>query len=255
MPLKVNATDLLQRLAPHRAIYSMHVIKTSSNVDLGEARGVMIYDFKDQCEGWFVDSKVYLRFKHGDQPKSESIRSMKTWESKNGLYFDFRFDEQNNGILIEEIKGIAILKGAGLGGFVKYTKPSPNQIELPKKTLFPTAYIQHLIKSAISEKKHMIKFVFDGATLDNPYEVSSFIGAKREADKVSSKLIKIIGNTVSWSIRIAYFSIKKRKQIPEFELGIELRADGIISRILQEFGDYSVEARLDQVELIKRSTC
>ena len=230
MPLKVNATDLLQRLAPHRAIYSMHVIKTSSNVDLGEARGVMIYDFKDQCEGWFVDSKVYLRFKHGDQPKSESIRSMK-------------------------IKGIAILKGAGLGGFVKYTKPSPNQIELPKKTLFPTAYIQHLIKSAISEKKHMIKFVFDGATLDNPYEVSSFIGAKREADKVSSKLIKIIGNTVSWSIRIAYFSIKKRKQIPEFELGIELRADGIISRILQEFGDYSVEARLDQVELIKRSTC
>jgi len=233
----------------------MHVLRNSGDVDLRETRGVMIYDFTDQCDGWFVESKIYLRFKHEDQPETETIRSMTTWESKDGLYFDFRFNEKINEKLIEEIRGIAILNGVGLNGRVTYTKPYPFQIELPKRTLFPTAYIQNLINSAMREKKHVVTFAFDGATLENPYEASGVVGVAREGDNLSSKLTKIIGNMVSWNIRVAYFSIKSKMQIPQFELDVELRADGIVSRILQEFGNYSVEARLEQVELIKESPC
>jgi hypothetical protein len=34
-----------------------------------------------------------------------------------------------------------------------------------------------------------------------------------------------------------------------------MREDGIVNRILQDFGNYSVEARLNQVEILKTSGC
>jgi hypothetical protein len=34
-----------------------------------------------------------------------------------------------------------------------------------------------------------------------------------------------------------------------------MREDGIVKLILQDFGSYAVEARLDQVELLKDSGC
>jgi hypothetical protein len=250
-----GATDLKPPLIPHHALYTMNLVESYGNGGLRNARGAMTYEFKDQCDGWSVESKVYLRLQYGNLPEVENIRSMATWESKDGLIFHFRLKDENNGKLMEEIIGIAKLDGTGLGGLVEYTKPTLGGIVLPQGTIFPTTHIQSLIQYARKGGKHTTKIMFDGATLDNPYEVSGVIGIGSGGEYLSPLLLKVLDKITNWKIRMAYFPINGKKETPDIELDIEMRADGIVSRILQEFEGYSIEARLNQINFLGRADC
>jgi hypothetical protein len=254
-PSVANTVDLDKSLIPHRAIYSMNLVGSPGDGGLSNVHGVMTYEFKDQCDAWAIESKVYMRLQYVNNSESENIRSMLTWESKDGLNFDFRLKDVTDGKLVEEIKGTAVMDGNIFGGAVKYTQPSLRKVILPPRTLFPTAHIKALIKYAIKGGKHLTTTVFDGATLENPYEVSGVIvarsGIKNPAPAISEALTKI----ASWKIRMAYFPVKSREQTPEFELDIEMRADGIVSRFVQEFDDYSIEARLSQIDFLEGANC
>ncbi len=250
-----EAAGLVPNLVPHRAVYAMHLSKAGSNGGLTSARGVMTYVFKDQCDAWTVESKVYLRLRYGNRPEIENVRSLVTWEAKDSLGFRFRVTKTTNGKKTEEIKGVAALDGAGLGGIAEYTKPTAQRVVLKKGTLFPTAHIKTLIQRSVEGGKHLTMAIFDGATLDNPYEVSAVIGAGSGKAKMSSRLSSVLGEAANWKMRLAYFPVNDAKQTPDVELGVEMREDGIVKLILQDFGSYAVEARLDQVELLKDSGC
>ncbi len=250
-----GAAGLVPHLVPHRAVYAMHLSKAGTNGGLTGARGVMTYEFKDQCDAWTVESKVYLRLRYGNRPEIENVRSLVTWEAKDGLGFRFRVTEKTNGKKTEEIKGVAALDGIGLGGVAEYTKPTAQRVVLKKGTLFPTAHIKTLIQLSVEGGKHLTKAIFDGATLDNPYEVSAVIGAGSGKAKMSSRLSEVLGEAANWKMRLAYFPVYDTKQTPDVELGVELREDGIVNRILQDFGKYAVEARLDRIEILPDSGC
>ncbi len=250
-----EAAGLTQRLVPHRAVYAMHLSKAGENGGLTSARGVMTYEFKDQCDAWTVESKVYLRLGYGNQPEIENIRTMVTWEAKDGLGFRFRVSELTNGKQTEEIKGVAALDGAGLGGVAEYTKPIAQRVKLAPGTLFPTAHLKILIQISTAGRKHITKSIFDGATMDNPYEVSAVIGAGNGNVGLTPQVAKLLNDAVNWNMRMAYFPVRDAKQTPDVELGVEMRADGIVKRLVQDFGNYAVEARLDQVEFLKDSGC
>ena len=160
-PSIAATTDLGSSLIPHRAIYSMNLIKTPDNRRLSYVRGVMTYEFKDQCDAWTIESRVYLYLQYANKPAIENIRSMVTWESKDGLQFNFRSKDVSDGKLTEEIKGSAIMYRNGLGGLVRYTDPSLRKILLPPGTLFPTAHIQTLIKHASGGGKHLTKNILE----------------------------------------------------------------------------------------------
>lgn len=248
-----NAAGLTKQLVSHRAVYAMNLSKSGGDGGLTGARGVMSYEFKDQCDSWTVESKIYLRLMYGNQSEVENIRSMVTSEAKDGLSFRFRLNEVTNGRITEEIKGVATLDG--LGGIAEFTKPSSQKMILPKGTLFPTAHIQTLIEYSLAGGKHLTKLVFDGATLDNPYEVSAVIGAGTGKKNLSSKLTKILSDKVNWKMGMAYFPMNDRNPTPEIELSVEMRSDGIVKLIIQDFGKYALEARLDQVAFLKDSGC
>ena len=135
------------------------------------------------------------------------------------------------------------------------TKPSPGEIILPQGTIFPTTHIQSLIQYARKGGKHITKIMFDGATLENPYEVSGVIGIGSGGEYLLPALLQVLDKTANWKIRMAYFPIKSKKETPDVELDIEMRADGIVSSILQEFGGYSIEARLNQINFLGRADC
>ncbi len=242
-------------LVPHRALYAMNLSKSAGEGGLSAARGVMTYEFRDQCDGWTVESRVYLRLLYGGRKEIENVRSLMTWESKDGLGFRFRVNESQNGKPVQEIRGVAVLDGEGEGGVVEYTKPNRNKVNLPKGTLFPTAHINALIKLSTGGGNHLTKSIFDGATLDNPYEVSAVVGRDKDGSKLADKVLKKLTETARWRARLAYFPVRDKSSTPEMELGIEFRADGIVETILQDFGEYGVEARLDQVEMLEKPGC
>ena len=253
MPLVAKQPD--PGLAPHRAMYSMRLKRAESVGTISGARGAMIFEFKDSCDAWTVSSKVYLRLQYGRGPEVENVRTMATWESKDGLGYRFRVKESQGGVESKEIKGVAALDGAGKEGVAEFTRPRARTVKLPSGTVFPTAHIIELIRGAGAGDKHVGRVVFDGTTVDNPYEVSALISGQNDGTQLSKKVKSSLTAARNWRARLAYFPYFKQGQLPEFELGVDYRADGIISRILQDFGEYAIEARLDQVELLPQDHC
>jgi len=241
------------KLAPHRAIYGMTLAGTSSAQAPSSIRGVMSYEFTDKCDGWQTDTKVLLRTAHGSGPEVENLRVMKTWEAKDGRGFRFGFTETHGGQVRSRVKGVAVLDENG--GVAEYTRPAPRRVALPPGTLFPARHIAALIKRAEAGGGHFGKVVFDGTADNEPYQVSAVIGAPEKADARLTDIKKILPGGRSWKARLAYFPVAAEAITPEFELDIFYREDGIIERMLQDYGSYVVEARLRQIEMLPKDGC
>ena len=92
-------------LVDHRATYAMNMVRSSGQGGISGARGAMVYEFRDTCDGWQVDTKVYLRLRSGRGPEMESVRLVSSWEAKDGSGFRFRVTEKTGGEVSEEIRG------------------------------------------------------------------------------------------------------------------------------------------------------
>jgi hypothetical protein len=241
------------KLTPHRAVYGMFLAGTSSAQAPSAIRGVMSYAFRDKCDGWQTDTKVLLRTTHGSGPEVKNVRILKTWEAKDGRGYRFGFTETHGGRERARIKGVAVLDENG--GVAEYTKPVPRRITLPPGTLFPARHIAALIKRAEAGGGHFGKVVFDGTADNEPYHVSAVIGAPEKLEARRPYLKKILRGAKSWKARLAYFPVAAAANTPEFALNIFYREDGIIERMLQDYGDHVVEARLNQIEMLPKDAC
>ncbi len=242
-------------LTSHRAMYTMSLGTGGASGAPSGVRGVMSYEFRDQCDAWSVSSKVYMRLKFGKAHEIESIRKMATWEAKDGLGFRFRFEETDGRKNVQEIKGVALLDSKSEGGVVEYIKPSRFKVKLPKGTLFPTAHIDALINSSNNGEKHLGKVIFDGSSLDDPYLVSAVMGGSAAGAKLGAEVSKILQKASRWNARLAYFPVKSDEDTPEFELGVRFRDDGIVENIIQDYGKYTIVANLGRVELLPAPNC
>lgn len=236
-------------MVPHRALYTMKLKSTSIMGALSDVRGAMSFEIHDRCKGWEIESKVYLRLAYQGRDEVESMRTYRTWESKDGLDYRFNVRESQRGERDNVIEGVAILDGAGKPGIAEYSKPKPFRVELPAGTLFPTAHAALLVTEAESGKHYLGKVVFDGSTLDNPFEISAVISkqmmtASGAAERLNLRQVR------EWKTRMAYFPLQSAEQTPDFELGIRFREDGIVSKLIQDFGEYAIEADLDRVEIL-----
>jgi len=244
------------QLQSHRAMYSM-ALGTSgeTGAPLG-IRGVMTYEFKEHCEAWSVSTKVYLRLKFGNGPEVESVRKIATWEAKDGSSFRFRVHETNAKKQVQEIKGVAIIEDEGSAGVAEYVAPVRQKVTLPKGTLFPTGHLQKLIASSQRKETHLGRHIFDGSSMDDPFLVSAVIGNAAVDPPLKAEVRKILGDMKRWTARLAYFPVKSAAEVPDFELGVRYREDGIIDNISQDYGSYTLEAKLVRVEFLSpESNC
>ncbi len=245
-----------KQLQSHKAMYSMALGTAEETGAPSGIRGVMTYEFKDQCEAWSVSTKVYLRLQFGNGPEVESVRKIATWEAKDGLSFRFRVHETNAKKQVQQIKGVAIIEGDDGAGVAEYTAPVRQKVTLPKGTLFPTAHIQKLITSSRNNETHLGRHLFDGSSMDDPFLVSAVIGKVVVDPPLKASVKKVLGDMKRWNAQLAYFPVKSAAEVPDFELGVRFREDGIIENISQDYGSYTLEAKLVRVELLSpESNC
>ena len=231
---------LADGLVDHRATYAMKMVRSSGQGGMSGARGAMVYEFRDTCDGWQVDTKVYLRLRSGRGPEMETVRLVSSWEAKDGSGFRFRVTEKTGGEVSEEIRGVAVTGEDG--GIAEYTRPKSFTVKLPRDTVFPTAHLRSLIKTGSDGGKHLSRVVFDGGTLENPYVVGAQVRPRGAAPN-------------AWRARMAYFPFNSRAQTPEFELGVDYGDDGVVQSVLQDFGDYQIEARITRLEKLDAPIC
>ena len=257
---EAQAGDLL----PHRALYRMSLATASSASEITDARGAMLYSFTDGCDAWTTETNVYLRLEYEGGGKMETTWSFANWEAKNGRSYHFRISYNRDGQNVEVLQGKVALPSPGSAGIAQFTSPEGMEIELPSGTLFPTRHLLDLLNES-NQKGQLLRTVFDGASLENPYEISAVIGSKLD-DRGNGENDDLLAGTKSIlaaglnrvptrHIRMAFFPHQSHNALPEFELGVDYRGDGVAEHIRQDFGKFTLDLVPDNIEVLDQTPC
>lgn len=250
LPRPLGAVEIV----PHRALYTMTLGSTRSDSDVVGATGAMDYEWGESCNGWTIEQRYRLRMHYAESEDVDVTSTFVTWESKDGLRYRFNQRQTRNGKLDEEIRGEARLDGPGKGGVAIFTKPQPQTIKLAPGVLFPSAHTILLIEKAEAGVNFVTRQVFDGATEENAVQVSAVIGTKVTVDPVSAKLNPLLERP-GWHIRLAFFPVDLKAEEPDYELGMDLLSDGVSRDMVIDYGDYSIRAKLDDIEPLDKPAC
>ena len=241
-------------IAPHRALYSMSLGSTRTDSGVIDANGTMDYEWCETCNGWTIEQRYRLKMRYAESHAVEIASSFVTWESKDGLRYRFNQRQTRNGRLDQEIRGEARLDGPGKGGVAVFTKPHPHIIQLPPGVLFPSMHTILLIDKAEAGTTFVSRQVFDGAADENAVQVSAVIGARVTARPASAKLSPLLERP-GWYVRLAFFPVEATAEEPDYELGMHLLDDGVSRDMVIDYGDYSIHAKLDDIEALAKPHC
>ena len=241
-------------IAPHRALYTMSLGAAHGDAGVTAASGTMAYQWGETCDGWTVEQRYRLKMGYAESPDVSIASNFVTWEGKDGLRYRFNQKETRNGSGDEEIRGEAKLDGAGKGGTVEFEKPEGKSLTLPAGVLFPSAHTIFLIDKAQAGENFVSRQIFDGATADGPVLVSAVIGPKVEPDAEAAKKSPLL-NRPGWRVRLAFVPADQKVEKPDYELGMLLLDNGVSRDMVIDYGDYSIRAKLDDIEAVPKPGC
>ncbi|MGH7031559.1 MAG: cell envelope integrity EipB family protein [Stellaceae bacterium] len=241
-------------IAPHRALYTMTLGSTRGDSGVIDANGTMDYEWGETCNGWTIEQRYRLKMRYAENRDVDITSSFVTWESNDGLRYRFNQRQTRNGKLDQEIRGTARLDGPGKGGTAEFELPRAHTIKLAPGVLFPSAHTILLIDKAREGATFVSRQVFDGAADENAVEVSAVIGTKVTADPASAKLSPLLERP-GWNVRLAFFPADASAEEPDYELGMRLLDNGVSTGMVIDYGDYSIHAKLVDIEALGKPSC
>jgi len=241
-------------IAAHRALYTMTLAGSKSDSGVTAAQGTMAYQWGETCDGWTVEQRYRLKLGYAESDDVAIDSNFVTWESKDGQHYRFNQKETRNGTVDEEIHGTAKLDGPGADGSADFEKPEAQTMKLPGGALFPSAHTILLIGKAMAGENFVSRQVFDGATVEGAVLVSAVIGPKVEPDAELAKKSPLL-NRPGWRMRLAFFPADQKAEKPDYELGMLLLDNGVSRDMTIDYGDYTIRAKLDDIEALGKPGC
>jgi hypothetical protein len=245
-------------LTPHRATYDMKLSVARPNSGIVEVKGTMVIETADACDGWEIKQRIKLTFLRNDGEEFETDSNFTSYETKDGQQLRFSVRNAQNDEVEEELRGQADLEGPDGKGRASFTLPEARSFELPAGTLFPTTHLSRIIKHAREGDKSVSYKVFDGARLDGAFQVNAVIGKPPRIPPGTPPTrgdVALMRNQPAWSVRFAFFAAGDQGAQPEYELALDLLANGIARSMLLDYGDFAVDARLIQLQALPRPKC
>ena len=226
-----------------------------------DADGFAVIEMNDACEkGWATIQKINVTLTDINGLKSNNEIDIIGLESKDGKEYDFDFVSRFNGSISAKYTGSAD-KNDKSGG-VSYSAPSGKYSLLPSNAIFPMNHLTILIASAAAGEKILNRIVFDGGAEDGLFEVNAVIGSKKHGSEKFNFSIKDHGASTLdfidqnyWPIRQGFFSLKKESIVPEHEVTLYLNKEGVVLGFLLEQEDFSLIAKVKEIELFEKPPC
>ncbi len=251
------AAKALQSSAPallsHRAVYTLSQHVGAAGSDIAGIRGRLEIVFEVACDGWRIEQYIGFRLYHLEGPDLEHVAQLSGWESIDGADYWFSSRSYQDRELLEEIGGVARVEQDGRGAETRFAKPVKETRPLPPGTIFPARHLMELISAARSGARHLTRTVFDGSTLESPYEITAFIGREREAGGAGSP--QSVSGKRSWPFRFAYFKPEAVQPSPEFELSAILYENGVAGDMIYDYGDFAIDVELAELEALPAQRC
>lgn len=245
-------------IATHRAFYTLSMEAASSDAGVTDVGGGMSFEWADSCDGWTVEQRYVMRFMRSDGTEVEVATTYVTWESKDGLQYRFNVKRTTNGADTEVVSGTASLESKGGAGMARFEQPAEDNIALSAGTVFPTEHSIVLIEKALAGKRFDRHVVFDGSEAEGAAPVTAVILPQRDAEP-SEVLAEPLGPHAVWPMQLAFYAAEGTagpgEELPDFELSMDIQANGIVTELVLGFGGFKVKGTLERIEPIPAPAC
>lgn len=239
-------------LASHRAVYSLTLAHAESKSPVSSARGQLVIEWLDTCEGYTTNQRLYTEFGDNEGGSMVSDLWVSSWESTDGNQFRFNLTSQVNGAVDERARGSATRESPTGAGEVKFDAPRAERLALPKGTIFPTEHTQLLIAAAHRGSRTLERTLFDGSASSGLSTVSAFIGPQISAPArpapASARIDKALLAGPTWPVRLAFYREQSAEGLPDYEFAFHLHENGVASDLVLDYGDFAVKGTLDTLE-------
>jgi hypothetical protein len=242
------------KIIPHKAAYVFEMESADPGSGVEDIGGGMTFEWADACDGWALKQHYFLRISTIEGTGVDISTSNVTWEAKNGLRYRFILRRGRNGILIEDIQGVAELSVRGGAGSVIFEKPKEQTLILPSGTMFPTDFMLSQMQAAAKNERMDRRLVFEGSAVEGPQTVTTTILPPRTADE-AGLLEPVFGTRTVWPMYVAYFPSDNFDGQPDTELSIYLQPNGVVTGYVVDYGDFKLRAKLVKIEALPDLGC
>jgi hypothetical protein len=244
------------RLAAHRAIYDLALVKGGGARGVEAAQGRIVIEFTgNPCEGYASKYRQVTVLDSGETGSKTADMRNASFEDEAGKSFRFRTDSQSNG-KSETIDGEAGTDASGAVA-VRLKQPAPHRLSLPTGTLFPTAHMKRLIEAARAGETTLEAKVYDGSEDGRKvYDTLAVIGRRIEPGakggiEAASQQEKL----PRWPVTLSYFSRERGEGTPIYTLAFEVFEDGVSRALRLDYGQFALSGELTSLEILPSGEC
>ena len=238
-------------LLSHRAVYALSLAQSASGMGgVSDVRGGLVMEWRDSCAGAISNQRLGFVASVGDAPGFTYDVRFSSWESPDHTQLRFNVRSFDGGVLFEEYQGEA--SRDEVGGKAAFAKPAGETLALPRGTLFPTEHMVRLIEGARDGEVVVSHDVFDGSGVDGLSRVTAVIGRPITAEAVADAAA---ADELRWPVSLAYHEVTRADDVPTFELTFELSERGVLYNLVLDYGDFALQADLEQLEAFEAPDC
>lgn len=239
-----------EALQSHRAVYDLQLAESDDD-SIDSLKGRWVFEFSgSQCVGYTVKSRIVMQFDMTDGPRMIDQR-ITSFEDPKGETFRFvtkSFIDRDDESVVE---GTARLSDGKT--IVDYTGPEKAQHEF-EPTLFPIAQLKELLAKAANGENFYQTRVFDGTEfVEDAVDVTVVLGKPRpvEAGDEERDALGALADEEFYPVTAAYFDKEEGvgEQVSDYNVSFKLHPNGIQRDLLIRYTDYSMKAKLVDLEL------
>ena len=248
------APDLVAKIQPHRAIYSLKAKSLSPTGGVSEADGAIAYELSEECGRWLTKHTFVLNIVRQDA-KERTIRTDYTsWEAKDGLTFGFETRTTSDGQETEARTGRAQLEHIGGPGKAMIEGKGPRKdITFPAGTSFPTWHILELVAGARTGEKIIWRHMFDGSSEGKVNGVHALVV---DAVPAASVQPAALFAHPGFRFKLTFFDPPQEdKERPNYKVDMTVNEAGVTTAMVLEYTDFSLDSKIEKIETLPKPTC
>jgi hypothetical protein len=240
-------------MLPHRAAYVLTLDRVRDGANIGAARGVMLFEVADACEGWATRQRFTLEITDRDGQRIETTSDYATLEARDGSRLQFSLVQRTNDAETKRVSGEARLGPDG-AGTVTYAHPAAREAPLPPGTLLPMGHTVQALAVAARGERLLVAPLFDGTTdtgaQDSTTLILSVLPPERHPRFAS------LSGLPSARMRIAFFEGGQPQggaAVADYEVSLRYWSNGVADEVAMDFGEFTLRGRLERLEELPRA--
>jgi len=249
-----QAASAQAALQPHIAAYRLGLHAKQGASALLEVRGGLVIEWRLACDGWLSRQRLGFVATTDEGPSFSHDVRFSSWEAIDGSRLEYTIRSYNDDGLQEEYRGEARLEQDKAGGLANFSTPREHEVKLPPGTVFPTDHLQRVLAGAREGVRFLSHEVFDGWGFDALTQITSVIGRPKEMEPPTGGATRAVEGR-AWPVSMAYYNVEHATDTPEFEANFLLGENGVLSDLVLDYGDFSLDATLEKLELLDRPDC